>query len=111
MIRICNSSFIGKHVKSTEIFDSVFAEVNDVIGVVVNLHEDVVRFYVNGKNVARSAIKPSTLSPLYAFVTLYYKGCELLMGEYIPYDALETVEPNDPETKSLVIDLYATKQS
>jgi hypothetical protein len=69
---------------------SFFAGVDDVLGVVVDLNEDHVRFYKNKKFMGiDKEKKPSDVTPMHAFLELYYKGCEIHSGNYYPYRELE----------------------
>jgi hypothetical protein len=64
------------------------AGIGDVIGVVVDLDKDQVRFYVNGKMGAVGKNQPSLLQPLYAVLSLANQGTEIEMGDFYSYHAL-----------------------
>jgi hypothetical protein len=66
------------------------AVVGDVIGVVVDMIADDIRFYINTKLVAIGKTKPSKLQPLYAVLWMYYQHSEIEMGDYFPFYALES---------------------
>ncbi len=61
----------------------------DVLGVVVDLEQDVILFYKNTQLIAIGNKKPSTMRPMYAVVWLYHQNCEVEIGDYYPYKTLE----------------------
>ena len=61
----------------------------DVIGVVVDMDKDQVRFYINGHLVAVGIPKASAMKPIYAVMWLFYKDMKVEMGDYYLYHELE----------------------
>jgi hypothetical protein len=90
---------LGSH--TTDRVGSCMAIGGDVIGVVVDKKEDVIKFYINGSLVARGKSKPSTMQSIYAVVWVYYNQCVLSMKNYIPYHVLSD-EPRNQEFKDLI---------
>jgi hypothetical protein len=68
---------------------SCTASAGDVIGVVIDLKEDQVRFYVNAKFVGVGTRRPSAYQTLYAVLWLFYHDCDVELGEYFPYETLQ----------------------
>jgi hypothetical protein len=91
------------NVKSTKIdedliiYSSNVYSTGDVMGMVVDLDCDQIRFYKNGKYVAKSSRKPSKFQPMYAMLWLYYETCEIETGDFFPYSALEPHHGAIPE--------------
>jgi hypothetical protein len=70
-------------------FKSCEAWTGDVIGVVLDFGRDTILFYVNGELVAKGLSKPSDLTPVYVVAWIFFQGCELEFGDFIPYHTLE----------------------
>ncbi len=62
---------------------------NDIIGMVVDAIKDETRFYINGRIAAVGKRKPSVFKPNYALLYIFDEGCELEVGDFIPYRSLE----------------------
>jgi hypothetical protein len=58
-------------------YKSVESVADDVIGVVLDRMLDEVRFYLNGKLVAKSIRRPSSLKSVYAYTNIFYWGQKL----------------------------------
>jgi hypothetical protein len=69
--------------------DPCGAMTGDVYGIVVDVERDEVRFYVNCKWAATGKRKPSDMKDVYVAVWMYPQQCELELGHYFPYSALE----------------------
>jgi hypothetical protein len=61
----------------------------DIIGVVVDYAKEKILFYVNGAFIGEGTRKPSQMQPMYAITWMYYEGCELEVGDFIPFRELE----------------------
>ncbi len=72
----------------TRIDQKCKAGTGDVIGVVVDFLKDNILFYINGHVAAVGKQKPSVMRPVYAVLWLYYNGCDIEVGEFIPYTNL-----------------------
>jgi hypothetical protein len=79
----------GNDNNSVNVLKSCLAIADDVIGVVVDLKNDRVLFYINGKLVGYSTQKPSKMRQIFASVWIFYKNCELQAGDFIKYKDLE----------------------
>ncbi len=65
------------------------ATTGDVIGVVVDMKNDVVQFYKNGRYEGVGIAAPSTIGPMYAVLELYYSNSIIEMGDFIKFHKLE----------------------
>jgi hypothetical protein len=88
-ICIYNTSGTGLDQRSVEHTSGYNAKEGDVIGVVVDMEKDQVRFYNNTNLIAVSTRKPSEMAPLYVVAWLYYQHCELENGDFFPYQSLK----------------------
>ena len=86
----------NNNVKSTRMdedlimYSSCVAQVGAVMGMVIDLECDQIRFYINGKYVAKSTRKPSIMQPIHVMIWLYFESCEIEMGDFFPYYSLES---------------------
>jgi hypothetical protein len=65
------------------------AALGDIIGVVVDYAKEKILFYINGAFIGEGTRKPSQMQPMYAITWMYYEGCELEVGDFIPFRELE----------------------
>jgi hypothetical protein len=82
------SCVLGVGAVNVDKVDSCTTVEGDVIGVVVDLIVDEIRFYKNAKLVARGKEKPSKMQPIYAAIFPFYQDMRVSMCEKYSYQEL-----------------------
>jgi hypothetical protein len=86
-VKMCNASNeVGNN--TLNLHNSCVAVQGDVLGVVVDKGNKIVKFFVNGTFVADGEI-PDDLTVMYAVINMYYRGSSVAIGDYIPYHTLK----------------------
>jgi hypothetical protein len=65
----------------------------DVIGVLVDFENDVVRFFINGRMAATGRMRPSKLRPMHAVLMVRYTEMNIQFVNFIPYAELNYYVP------------------